>query len=181
MTSIGIAQILVYFLILLVLTKPLGRYMYRVFEGEKTFLHRFLYPLEQLIYHLGGVREGEEQSWVQYAGSVISLSLFSFLAVYLLQRWQGHLPFNPAHFSTSQAPQSATAMTPDLAFNTAVSFMTNTNWQAYSYSHSSASCHCSRVPLQSNSPVCSHWPPEFMLNAPNMNWCIRGYCCTFIP
>ena len=132
MTSIGIAQILVYFLILLVLTKPLGTYMYRVFEGEKTFLHRFLYPLEQLIYHLGGVREGEEQSWVQYAGSVISLSLFSFLAVYLLQRWQGHLPFNPAHFSTSQAPQSATAMTPDLAFNTAVSFMTNTNWQAYS-------------------------------------------------
>jgi potassium-transporting ATPase potassium-binding subunit len=132
MTWIGIAQILFYFLILLAITKPLGTYMYRVFEGEKTFLHRFLYPLEQLIYRLGGIREGEEQSWVQYAGSTISLSLFSFLAVYLLQRWQGYLPLNPAHFSTSQAPQSATPMSPDLAFNTAVSFMTNTNWQAYS-------------------------------------------------
>jgi K+-transporting ATPase ATPase A chain len=132
MTGIGIAQILVFFLILLAITKPLGTYMYRVFEGEKTFLHPILHPLERLIYRLGGVREDEEQSWVQYAGSTISLSIFSFVFVYLLQRWQGHLPFNPAHFSTPQAPQSATPMTPDLAFNTAVSFMTNTNWQSYS-------------------------------------------------
>ena len=63
---------------------------------------------------------------------MISLSIFSFLFVYLLQRFQGHLPLNPMHFSTPQAPQSATPMTPDLAFNTAVSFMTNTNWQSYS-------------------------------------------------
>jgi K+-transporting ATPase ATPase A chain len=132
MTWIGIAQILLFFLILLALTKPLGTYMYRVFEGEKTLLHAILHPLERLIYRLGGVREGEEQSWMQYAGSMISLSLFSFLVVYLLQRWQGHLPLNPAHLSTAQAPSNATPMTPDLAFNTAVSFMTNTNWQAYS-------------------------------------------------
>jgi potassium-transporting ATPase potassium-binding subunit len=131
MTWIGIAQILLFFLILLALTKPLGMYMYRVFEGEKTLLHAILHPLERLIYRLGGVREGEEQSWIQYAGSMISLSLFSFVVVYLLQRWQGHLPLNPAHLSTAQAPSNATPMTPDLAFNTAVSFMTNTNWQAY--------------------------------------------------
>ena len=132
MTWIGIAQIVLYFLILLALTKPLGTYMYRVFEGEKTWLHAILHPLERLIYRLGGVREGEEQSWIQYAGSMISMSLFSFVVVYLLQRWQGHLPLNPAHLSTPQAPSNATPMTPDLAFNTAVSFMTNTNWQAYS-------------------------------------------------
>ena len=131
MTWIGIAQIVLYFLILLALTKPLGTYMYRVFEGEKTWLHAILHPLERLIYRLGGVREGEEQSWIQYAGSMISMSLFSFVVVYLLQRWQGHLPLNPAHLSTPQAPSNATPMTPDLAFNTAVSFMTNTNWQSY--------------------------------------------------
>jgi K+-transporting ATPase ATPase A chain len=132
MTWIGIAQILIFFLILLAITKPLGTFMYRLFEGERTFLHPILYPLEKLIYRIGGVNENEEQSWIQYAASTISLSMFSFLFVYLLQRWQGHLPFNPVHFSTPQAPQTATPMTPDLAFNTAISFMTNTNWQSYS-------------------------------------------------
>ena len=85
-----------------------------------------------MIYRLGGVREDEEQSWVRYSASLISLSVFSFLFVYLIQRLQGHLPLNPMHFSTPQAPSSATPMTPDLAYNTAVSFMTNTNWQSYS-------------------------------------------------
>ncbi len=131
MTWIGIAQIVVFFLILLAITKPLGTYMYKVFAGERTFLHPILLPLERLIYRLGGVREDEEQGWLQYAASTISLSLFSFIFVYLLQRWQGHLPFNPAHLGTGSAPQNATPMTPDLAFNTAVSFMTNTNWQSY--------------------------------------------------
>ena len=106
--------------------------MYRVFEGERTFLHPVFRPLERLIYWLGGVREDEEQSWIRYSASMISLSIFSFLFVYLLQRLQGHLPLNPMHFSTPQAPSNATPMTPDLAFNTAVSFTTNTNWQAYS-------------------------------------------------
>ena len=132
MTSLGIAQILVYFLILLAITKPLGAFMHRVFEGERTFLHPIFRPLERLIYLVGGVREDEEQSWVRYSGSMISLSIFSFLFVYLLQRFQGHLPLNPMGFSTPKAPSFATPMTPDLAFNTAVSFVTNTNWQSYS-------------------------------------------------
>ena len=132
MTLLGIAQIVIYFVILLAITKPVGVFMYRVFEGERTFLHPVFRPLERLIYWLGGVREDEEQSWIRYSASMISLSVFSFLFVYVLQRLQGHLPLNPMHFSTPQAPSNATAMTPDLAFNTAVSFMTNTNWQSYS-------------------------------------------------
>jgi K+-transporting ATPase ATPase A chain len=132
MTLLGVAQILIYFAILLAITKPFGVFMYRVFEGERTFLHPVFRPLERLIYRLGGVREDIEQSWIQYSASLISLSVFSFLFVYVLQRLQGHLPLNPMHFSTPQAPQGATPMTPDLAFNTAVSFITNTNWQAYS-------------------------------------------------
>jgi K+-transporting ATPase ATPase A chain len=132
MTSLGIAQILVFFVIVVALTKPLGGFLYRVFEGKRTFLHPIFRPLERLIYWVGGVREDEEQSWVRYTASMISLSIFSFLFVYVLQRLQGHLPLNPMHISTSQAPQNATPLTPDLAFNTAVSFITNTNWQSYS-------------------------------------------------
>jgi K+-transporting ATPase ATPase A chain len=132
MTAIGLLQILVFFLVILALTKPLGVFMYQVFEGKPTFLHPILRPVEKLIYRLTGVREDVEQSWVQYSASMISLSLFSFLFVYLIQRLQGHLPLNPLHFSTPHAPSNATPMTPDLAFNTAVSFITNTNWQSYS-------------------------------------------------
>jgi K+-transporting ATPase ATPase A chain len=132
MTSIGIAQILIFFAIVIALTKPVGLFMYRVFEGKRTFLHPILRPVEKAIYWLGGVREDVEQTWVRYAGSLISLSIFAFLFPYLLQRLQGLLPLNPMGFSTGHAPSFATGMTPDLAFNTAVSFMTNTNWQSYS-------------------------------------------------
>ncbi|MGA9882379.1 MAG: potassium-transporting ATPase subunit KdpA [Candidatus Acidiferrales bacterium] len=132
MTPIGVAQIFFYFSIILLITKPVGVFMYRVFEGQRTFLHPIFRPLERLIYWVGGVREEEEQSWVRYSASLISLSIFSFLFVYITQRLQGHLPLNPMHFSTAHAPPFATPMTPDLAFNTAVSFMTNTNWQSYS-------------------------------------------------
>jgi potassium-transporting ATPase potassium-binding subunit len=121
----------IFFALVLAITKPIGVFMFRVFEGERTFLHPILRPLERLIYWLGGVREDVEQSWVRYSASVISFSTFCFLFTYALQRLQGVLPFNPQHFSTAGAPQNATPMTPDLAFNTAVSFMTNTNWQAY--------------------------------------------------
>ncbi|HYR84594.1 MAG TPA: potassium-transporting ATPase subunit KdpA [Terriglobia bacterium] len=131
MTLLGIAQIVVFFLIVLAIAKPLGVFMTRLFNGERTFLHPILRPLERLIYRLGGIEENVEQTWTKYAASVISLSIFSFIFVYLLQRLQGLFPFNPQHFSTSQAPMNATPMTPDLAFNTAVSFMTNTNWQSY--------------------------------------------------
>jgi len=132
MTAIGLLQILVFFAIIVAITKPTGSYMYRVFEGQRTWLHPVLGPIERLIYRISGIREDEEQSWVHYSASLISLSIFSFLFVYLIQRLQGFLPFNPMHFSTAKAPAGATAMTPDLAFNTAVSFITNTNWQSYS-------------------------------------------------
>src|SRR6202163_2519694 len=132
MTLLGIAQIVIFFAIVVAITKPIGVFMYRVFEGERTFLHLVFRPLERLIYWIGGVREDEEQSWIRYSASMISLSVFSFLFVYVLQRLQGHLPLNPMHFTTPQAPSNATAMTPDLAFNNAVSFLTNTNWQSYS-------------------------------------------------
>jgi K+-transporting ATPase ATPase A chain len=132
MTLLGVAQIVIYFALIVAITKPVGIFMYRVFEGERTFVHPVFRPLERLIYWVAGVREGEEQSWTSYSASMISLSIFSFISVYLLQRLQGHLPLNPMHFSTPQASSNATTMTPDLAFNTAVSFTTNTNWQAYS-------------------------------------------------
>jgi potassium-transporting ATPase potassium-binding subunit len=131
MTAPGIYQILFFFLIILALTKPIGAYMARVFQGERTFLHPILRPLERLIYRLSGVREEVEQHWTQYAGAVLAVSIAKFAFTYLIQRLQGFLPLNPQGFSTANAAQGATPMTPDLAFNTAVSFMTNTNWQSY--------------------------------------------------
>jgi len=131
MTTLGIAQILIFFGLVVLVTKPAGTFMFRVFEGQRTLLHPILRPMERLIYWAGGVREGGEQTWVRYSASLISFSVVGFLFVYMLQRLQGILPFNPQGFSTGNAPGNATAMTPDLAFNTAVSFMTNTNWQAY--------------------------------------------------
>ena len=125
MTGMGVLQIVIFFGVLLLLTKPLGRYMARVFEGERTFLHRVMRPVESLVYKLCGIREDVEQSWTQYAGGVLSFSIFAFLFVYVLQRVQGYLPLNPQHFGAAQ-------VTPDLAYNTAISFVTNTNWQAYS-------------------------------------------------
>ncbi len=105
--------------------------MARVFEGKRTILSFALRPLERGIYRLAGVHENQEQHWTQYAGSLLAFSFFSFLFVYTIQRLQGWLPLNPMGFGTSHAPANATPVTPDLAFNTAVSFMSNTNWQAY--------------------------------------------------
>jgi K+-transporting ATPase ATPase A chain len=132
MTPNGVFQIAVFFLVLLAITKPLGSYMAKVFAGERTFMHRVLRPLERLCYAACGVDEAVEQRWTQYAGSLLAFSIFSFLILYLLQRLQGWLPLNPMGFGTAHAPSGATAITPDLAFNTAVSFTTNTNWQSYS-------------------------------------------------
>ena len=125
MTSAGVLQIALFFAIILICTKPLGAYIANVFEGRRAFLHPVLRWLEVLTYRIAGVREDIEQRWTQYTASLLSFSIFGFLLVYLLQRAQGHLPFNPQNFGTP-------VMTPDLAFNTAVSFLTNTNWQAYS-------------------------------------------------
>jgi potassium-transporting ATPase potassium-binding subunit len=121
----GIAQILIFFLIILATTKPLGIFLARLFEGKRTFLHPILRPLEVLTYKAIGVREDTEQRWTQYTAALLAFSLFSFLFVYLLQRLQGLLPFNPQGFNH-------TNVSPDLAFNTALSFVTNTNWQSYS-------------------------------------------------
>jgi K+-transporting ATPase ATPase A chain len=125
MTSYGVLQILVFFGLVLLVTKPVGLFMSRLFQGERTFLHPVMRPIEVLVYKLCGVREEQEQRWTQYAASLLSFSLFAFLFVYALQRLQGLLPLNPQRFGAAQVP-------PDLAFNTAVSFMSNTNWQAYS-------------------------------------------------
>jgi len=122
MTLIGVAQIVVYLLLILAVTKPLGIFMMRVFEGERTFLHPVLRPVEKLLYKLGGVREDVEQRWTRYTASLLSFSLFAFVILYALQRLQAWFPFNP---------QRLGATTPDLAFNTSVSFLTNTNWQSY--------------------------------------------------
>jgi K+-transporting ATPase ATPase A chain len=131
MTTPGVFQILLFLAVVVAVAKPFGVFMYRVFAGERTFLHPLLRPLERLCYKLGGVKEDTEQRWTQYAASLLSFSVFSFVMLYLLQRMQGLLPLNPMGFGTSHAPANATAMTPDLAFNTAVSFTTNTNWQSY--------------------------------------------------
>ncbi len=125
MTGTGFLQIVVFFGVVLILTKPLGLFMARLFQGERTFLHPVLRPVERLIYKLCGIREDAEQRWTQYAGGLLSFSVFAFLFVFVIQRLQGFLPFNPQGFTGK-------LVTPDLAFNTAISFTTNTNWQAYS-------------------------------------------------
>jgi potassium-transporting ATPase potassium-binding subunit len=125
MTSSGILQILLFFALILVCVKPLGAFMTNVFEGRRTFLHPVLRWLEVLTYKVAGVREDVEQRWTQYTASLLAFSIFGFLLVYLLQRTQAYLPFNPQNFGTPN-------VTPDLAFNTAASFLTNTNWQSYS-------------------------------------------------
>jgi K+-transporting ATPase ATPase A chain len=114
----------VYFGLVLVCVKPLGAFMFRVFSGERTFLHPALRWLETAIYRACGIREDREQRWTQYTGALLAFSLISLLLTYAIERLQGLLPLNPQGFKDS-------AMTPDLALNTAVSFTTNTNWQAY--------------------------------------------------
>jgi potassium-transporting ATPase potassium-binding subunit len=131
MTALGVCQILCYVGVILALTRPMGLFMARVFEGERTFLHPVLRPLEKAVYRLGGVREEAEQRWTEYAGALLAFSAVSFVFTYLVLRVQGLLPLNPQAFGTARAAAGATPVTPDLAFNTAASFMTNTDWQAY--------------------------------------------------
>lgn len=124
MTTAGVFQIALYLALIVACAKPFGAYMANVFEGRRTFMHPVLRWLEVLTYKLIGVKEDVEQRWTHYTAALLSFSIFGFIFVYLLQRLQGFLPFNPQKFGAGQ-------VTPDLAFNTAVSFMTNTNWQAY--------------------------------------------------
>jgi potassium-transporting ATPase potassium-binding subunit len=122
MTLNGWIQIAIYCVIVLALVKPLGWYMTRVFNGERTFLSPVLRPVERGLYWLGGVDETREQSWLTYTVGMLLFHVGGFLILYTLMRVQGWLPFNP---------QGMTAVAPDLSFNTAVSFITNTNWQNY--------------------------------------------------
>jgi K+-transporting ATPase ATPase A chain len=124
MTLNGWLQIIVFLALVLAVTKPLGLFMVRVFAGERTFLDPVLRPIEGVIYRLTGVDETHEMRWTEYATAMLLFSAVSMLVLYLIQRIQGMLPFNPQHL-TAVAPEH-------LAFNTAASFTTNTNWQAYS-------------------------------------------------
>src|ERR1700687_1495321 len=122
MTLIGWFQILLFLLVVLALTAPLGRFMTRVFKRERTWLDPVLRPIERLIYRSTGVDETHEMRWTEYAVSMLLFSGVAMLVLYLMQRVQQWLPWNPQGFA---------AVAPDLAFNTAAYFTTNTNWQAY--------------------------------------------------
>lgn len=122
MDANGILQILIFIALVTALTPLLGGFMARVFEGEKTVLSPLLEPVERVIYKVCDVAPEREQHWTTYALAMLAFNLLGFAAVYGLQRLQGLLPLNPAEMG---------AVAPDLALNTAISFMTNTNWQAY--------------------------------------------------
>jgi potassium-transporting ATPase potassium-binding subunit len=124
MTANGWFQILLFFAVLLAVTKPLGVFMTRVFSREKTFLDPVLRPVERLIYRCCGIDDSREMDWKEYAISMLLFSVVSMLVLYLIERVQGlkFMPWNPQHLAN---------VGPDLAFNTAASFTTNTNWQNY--------------------------------------------------
>ncbi|PKA42136.1 potassium-transporting ATPase subunit KdpA (plasmid) [Rhizobium sullae] len=122
MTLNGWLQILLYCGILIALVKPLGGYMTRVFDGERTFLSPVLAPIERGLYAIAGTSEREEQHWTSYAFSMLLFNFLGVLVLYALMRLQAVLPYNPA---------GMTSVPPELSFNTAVSFVTNTNWQNY--------------------------------------------------
>ena len=131
MTLNGWLQILVFFLIVLLVTKPLGIFMAHVFNREKTFLDPVLRPIERVIYKLTRVNEEREMRWTEYAVTMLLFSVASMVVLYVIQRLQGYLPFNPQHFSGVDSTASNTGGFVGSAFNTAASFTTNTNWQSY--------------------------------------------------
>jgi K+-transporting ATPase ATPase A chain len=122
MTANGWFQIGLYMLVLFLITKPIGIFLTRVFERQKTFLDPVLRPVERLIYRICGVDEDKEMRWMEYGTTMLVFSAASLILLYLFERLQQWLPWNPQRFAN---------VTPDLAWNTAVSFTTNTNWQAY--------------------------------------------------
>jgi potassium-transporting ATPase potassium-binding subunit len=122
MTANGWFQIGLYVLVLFLITKPIGIFLTRVFERQKTFLDPLLRPVERLIYRVCGVDENKEMRWMEYGTTMLVFSAASLILLYLFERLQQWLPWNPQRFAN---------VTPDLAWNTAVSFTTNTNWQAY--------------------------------------------------
>ena len=124
MTANGWFQIFVFLLIIFAVTKPMGVFMTRVFNRERTFMDPVLRPIERLLYRVTGVDEDHEMRWTEYAAAMLLFSMVSMIVLYLMERLQGRLPFNPQHLGAMNPPE--------LAFNTAASFTTNTNWQNYS-------------------------------------------------
>src|SRR5687768_2716945 len=118
----AILQIDIYFLLILLITKPMGIYLYRVFAGERTPLSPALRPVERAFYRLAGVDESREMRWTTYTVALLLFSLVGMLATYLVLRLQSGLPWNPQDLPDVESR---------LAFNTAASFTTNTNWQSY--------------------------------------------------
>ncbi len=123
MTATGWIQVGLFFALLLALVKPLGAFMARVFQGEPTFLDPLLLPVERWLYRLAGVRPAQEMDWRGYAVAMLVFNALGLVMLYAILRLQGSLPLNPQSFS---------AVAPDIAFNAAVSYATNTNWQSYS-------------------------------------------------
>jgi potassium-transporting ATPase potassium-binding subunit len=122
MTLNGWLQIALFFALLCLTAKPMGSYMTRVFERRSTFLDIILLPVERLLYRMTGVRRDEEMRWTEYGAAMLVFSLATMLLTYVVERAQAILPWNPQHLP---------GVTPALAWNTAVSFTTNTNWQSY--------------------------------------------------
>jgi potassium-transporting ATPase potassium-binding subunit len=131
MTLNGWLQILLFIAIIIAIAKPVGIFMTLVFNGERTFLHWALRPIERLIYRLTGVDEKREMRWTEYAAAMLLFSLVSLVLLYIIQRVQGYLPLNPQHLPGVDTAGSPTAGFVGSAFNTAASFTTNTNWQSY--------------------------------------------------
>ena len=121
MTFNGWVQIALFVAILLVLTRPLGGYLSRVLEGQRTFMSPVLVPVERGFYRLAGIDPNEDQSWWVYCRAMLVFHVVAYVFLYLMLRLQSVLPFNP---------QDMAAIPPDLSFNTSVSFLTNTNWQS---------------------------------------------------
>src|SRR5690349_22296788 len=126
MTTNGWLQILLFFAVILAITKPMGVFMAHVFNREKTFLDPVLRPVERVIYKLTRVDENREMHWTEYAVTMLLFSGVSMLLLYVLQRVQGHLPFNPQQLAGVDSNGFVAS-----AFNTAASFTSNTNWQSY--------------------------------------------------
>jgi potassium-transporting ATPase potassium-binding subunit len=122
MNALAWLKLAVFFALLFVLARPLGAYMAKVFEGARTPLHRVVGPLERLVYRVCGIDAERTMNWKAYALAMLAFQVVGFAAVYALQRLQGSLPLNP---------QALGAVSEHLSFNTAVSFVTNTNWQSY--------------------------------------------------
>jgi len=131
MTFLGWFQIFLFIALIFALTKPMGIFMYKVFNGEKTWLTPVIRPVERMVYVLAGVNEEQEMAWTGYTVAMLVFSVITLVVTYAILRWQAYFPWNPEHLGSPKAPSWATAMTPDLAFGTAASFTTNTNWQAY--------------------------------------------------